>query len=206
MDDVPRVYLDSCCFIDMVKTKVGRAMADEREGDVWTLKRLLEANRDSEVHCFTSTLSIAECSHDGSGKVTDTVKSEFTRLLMSGQYVKLIQMTPFIAQDARDLRWNHGINVKGADGVHVASAVAMQCVEFISSNGNLNRLMKSRPSFTKLGLTIRRGQRFRLSPGEISPTGVRQWQNALSQTSKTALKPSRRVLTVMKTKIASTLR
>ena len=113
MADAQRIYIDSCCFIDMVKTKVGKKLVSDREMDVWFLKRLLEANRDGEVHCFTSTFSIAECSHDGDGKVTDTVKSEFNRLLMSGQYIRLVQMTPFIAQDARDLRWNHNLGIRG---------------------------------------------------------------------------------------------
>ena len=158
MADVQKVYLDSCCFIDMVKTKVGRKLANDREVDVWTLKRLLEANRDGEIHCFTSTLSIAECSHDGDGKVTDDVKSEFNRLLMSGQYIRLVQMTPFIAQDARDLRWTHNFNVKGADGIHVASALAMKCDEFLSSNGKLERLLKSKTAFAKLGLAVKRGK------------------------------------------------
>ena len=31
MADVQRVYIDSCCFIDMVKTKVGRKLATDRE-------------------------------------------------------------------------------------------------------------------------------------------------------------------------------
>lgn len=158
MTDLQRVYLDSCCFIDMVKTKVGKKLASDRELDVWHLKRLLEANRDNEVQCFTSTFSIAECSHDGEGKVSEAVKSEFNRLLMSGQYVRLVQMTPFIAQDARDLRWNHGLNVKGADAIHVASAVAMKCDEFISCNGKLERLLKLKSGIAKLGLQIRRGK------------------------------------------------
>lgn len=152
MPDVRKVYIDSCCFIDMVKTKVGKVLANDRERDVWFLKRLLEANRDGEVRCYTSTLTIAECSHDGDAKVSDAVKSEFTRLLMSGQYVQLVQMVPFIALDARDLRWNHDIAVKGADGIHIASALAMKCEEIISSNGKLARLNKVGVRLEKLGL------------------------------------------------------
>jgi hypothetical protein len=111
-------YLDACCFIDMVRTKIGKILTKDRETDVWFLKRLLEANRDGEVEIYTSTLTIAECSHGGDGDISPTVKSELNRLLMSGQYVRLVQMTPFIAVDARDLRWNHGIALKGADSIH----------------------------------------------------------------------------------------
>lgn len=62
-----------------------------------------------EVHLFTSTLTIAECRHVGDTVLTEEVKSRFNRLLMSGQYLRLVQMTPFIASDARDLHWVHGI-------------------------------------------------------------------------------------------------
>src|SRR5262249_7650853 len=123
MADVRKTYVDSCCFIEMVKTKLGKTLTQERELDVWFLKRLLEANRDKEVEIYTSTLTIAECSHGGDGDISPTVKSEFDRLLMSGQYVRLVQMTPFIAVDARDLRWTHGIALRGADSVHIASAL-----------------------------------------------------------------------------------
>src|SRR5579862_6911494 len=158
MADVQRVYIDSCCFIDMVKTKVGHKLVSDREQDVWFLKRLLEANRDGEVQCFTSILTIAECSHDGEAKISDAVKSEFNRLLMSGQYVRLVQITPFIATDARDLRWNHGIKVRGADAIHVASAVAMKCEEILSCNAKLARLTQIKGALVKLGTQVRRGK------------------------------------------------
>jgi hypothetical protein len=93
-----------------------------------------------------------------------TVKSEFDRLLMSGQYVRLVQMTPFIAVDARDLRWVHGIALKGADSVHVASALAMKCSEFLTSNGRLARLSLVATSLVKLGLHVRSGQNTQCLP------------------------------------------
>lgn len=140
MAELRRAYVDSCCFIDMVKTSVGQVLSTEKAEDVWYLKRLLEAHRDGEVALYTSTMTIAECSHIGEERPSEKVKSEFTRLLTSGQYVRLVQATPFIAQDARDLRWNHGIALRGMDTVHVASALQMKCEEFISSNGKLVRM------------------------------------------------------------------
>ena len=109
MAGVRRVYVDSCCFIDLIRTELGKGLNDDKANDVWFLQKLMEANRDGEVALYTSTLTIAECRHGGDGEVSEKVKSGFTRLLMSGQYVRLVQMTPFIAQDARDLSWNHGI-------------------------------------------------------------------------------------------------
>lgn len=158
MADTQKIYIDACCFIDMVKTKVGKTLGQDRENDVWHLKRLLEANRDKEVEIYTSTLSIAECSHVGDVNISPTVQSEFDRLLMSGQYVRLVQMTPFIAVDARGLRWNHGITIRGADSIHVASALAMKCEEFLSCNGRLARVLKHDAALAKLGLNVRNGR------------------------------------------------
>jgi predicted nucleic acid-binding protein len=158
MADLCRSYIDSCCYIDMVKTEVGKALLEPRERNVWFLKRLLEAHRDREVDPFTSTLTIAECSHGGDGDISKTVKSAFTRLLMSGQYVKLVQLTPFIAVDARDLRWNHGLTLRGADAVHVASALAMKCVEFLTSDSRFDRLNQLSGALSKIGLAVRNGR------------------------------------------------
>ena len=158
MADVRKTYIDTCCFIDMVKTKVGKTLSQDRENDVWFLKRLLEANRDREIEIYTSTLTIAECSHGGDGDISPAVKSEFDRLLMSGQYVRLVQLTPFIATDARNLRWIHGMPIRGADSIHVASALAMKCEEFLSSNGRLARLGLLGTTLARLGLQIRNGR------------------------------------------------
>ncbi|MGH6846211.1 MAG: type II toxin-antitoxin system VapC family toxin [Methylocella sp.] len=158
MADVRKSYLDACCFIDMVKTKVGKILTKDKETDVWFLKRLLEANRDGEVEIYTSTLTIAECTHGGDGDISPTVKSELNRLLMSGQYVRLVQMTPFIAVDARDLRWNHGITLRGADSIHVSSALALKCEEFLSANGRLARIDQHSARLAKLGIQVPAGR------------------------------------------------
>jgi predicted nucleic acid-binding protein len=164
MADVRKIYMDACCFIDMVKIKVGKVVTQERELDVWHLKRLLEANRDKEIEIYSSTLSIAECSHAGDNDIRPSVKSEFDRLLMSGQYIRLVQLTPFIATDARDLRWVHGINLKGADSIHVASALAMKCEELLSANGRLERLGGAGTTLARLGLHVRNGRDTRCLP------------------------------------------
>jgi len=164
MTDARKIYLDACCFIDMVKTQIGKTLVKDREHDVWHLKRLLEAHRDKEIEIYTSTLTIAECSHGGAGDISATVKSEFTRLLMSGQYVRLVQLTPFIAVDARDLRWVHGIALRGADAIHVASALAMKCEELLSSDGRLARLSHVDAALVRLGLHVRNGRNTQCLP------------------------------------------
>jgi predicted nucleic acid-binding protein len=159
MADERRVYVETCCFIDLVKVKLGKPTEADRETDVWFLKRLLEANRDGEVHLFTSTLTIAECRHVGDNDISEEVKSQFNRLLMSGQYVRLVQMTPFIASDARDLHWVHGITgIRGADAIHIASAIDRKCEEFLTANGRLERLGKQAGPLARFGLYARRGK------------------------------------------------
>ena len=147
-----QVYLDSCCFIDMAKEAVGQKLTSQREQDVWHLKQLLQAARDGEIVAYTSVLTIAECTH-ADGNLSDGVQSIFTRLLTSGQYTVLIQPTPFIAIEARDLRWQHGINVRGADAVHVASALDRSCEEFLTTDGRIKKLQPS-AALAKRGLRI----------------------------------------------------
>ncbi len=118
---------------------------------------------------FTSTLTIAECRHGGDGDVNETVKANFTKLLMSGQYVRLVQMTPFIAQDARDLTWNHGIALKGADSIHVASAINRNCEEFLTADGRLQRLGVTDAPIRRLGVSVRGARNT-----ECLPTKYRQ--------------------------------
>jgi predicted nucleic acid-binding protein len=164
MADVRRIYVDSCGFIDMVKTKVGKLLSNDREMDVWFLKRLLEANRDKEVEVYTSTIALAECSHGGDGDTSEAVKNAFSLLLMSGQYVRLIQTTPFIGMDARDLRWKYGIALRGADAIHVASALDRKCEELLTTDGRLARLSTYRGALNNMGLAVRSGRETQCLP------------------------------------------
>lgn len=179
MVDRPRAYIDSCCFIDMVKTEVGKSLETEREKDVWFLKQLFQAGRDGEVELFTSSLTIAECTHAGDGDVSEPVKSQFARLLTSGQYVRLVQPTPFVATAARDLRWVHGLAFRGADALHLASALAMGCEEFLSSNGRLNRLT-SEAKITQLDIAVRQGRETNCLPDKYRQLGLEDGNNKIN--------------------------
>ena len=102
-------------------------MPPSRNADVWFLWKMLEAHKEKDIEVFTSVLTIAECTH-ADGNSEQKVRELCTRLLMSGQYVTLVQPTPFIGADARDLRWIHGIALKGADALHVASGLDRKSV------------------------------------------------------------------------------
>lgn len=85
---------------------------------------------------------------------------------MSGQYVRLVEVTPFIAQDARDLRWVRNVALRGADSVHVASALDRKCGEFLSSNGRFSKVDKYSGMLSNLGLTVRQARDTILLPSK----------------------------------------
>jgi predicted nucleic acid-binding protein len=116
----------------------------------------MQAHRDGEIRVHTSVLTIAECSH-ADGDVSDVVKFAFKRLLLSGQYLTLVQPTPIIAESARDLRWVHAMNLKGADALHLASALDRSCEEFITLDTRIGRI-KNKEKFRSLGLRLIEGR------------------------------------------------
>ncbi len=149
MAEKSRIYLDSCCFIDIAKQSIG-ILPTARDVDVWYLWKILEAHKDGEIAVFTSMLSIVECTH-ADGNMTPKVRDLFIRLLMSGQYVTLVQPTPFLAADGRDLRWKHGVTLKGADYLHIASGLAVKCAEFLTTDG---RILSNGKLIDRLGMRL----------------------------------------------------
>ncbi len=149
MADGPKIYVDSTCFIDAAKQQIG-ILPTDRIQDIWFFWKLLEAHRESDLVLFASILSIAECTH-ADGNMDDKVKGLFTRLLLSGQHVRLVQPTPFIAEDARNLRWDYGVNLSGADYLHVASALDRQCVELLTTDG---KMLKAGSKLSERGLRV----------------------------------------------------
>ena len=140
MQNIPKLYMDSCCFIDAVKHKVGTPLNDEkRQRNVIYINGLLQAALDKKVAILTSTLTIAECLHiePRDVSVSDEVKALFRSILESGRIVYLVDADYFVMQRARSLRWDHGLRLGGADGIHIASAKEKKCVEFITTDGKI---------------------------------------------------------------------
>lgn len=164
MAAIKRIYFDTTMFVDVVKTELGKGIDPDRELDVWTAKRLMQAHRDKQIQVLTSALTIAECTHAGDGDVSERAQFLISKLLTSGDYVHLIEMTPFIGQEAQELRWRHGINLRGPDGVHAASALSRACEEFVTNNGRFGRLHVHNEAFEQLGLRIIKAQDTRLLP------------------------------------------
>ncbi len=70
---VDRIYIDSCCFIDAVKTDVGETTDADRANDIWYIKACLKAAKNGDIEVLTSHLTIAECRRAGGGAPTETV-------------------------------------------------------------------------------------------------------------------------------------
>jgi predicted nucleic acid-binding protein len=136
----PRIYIDSCCFIDLVKHEVGN-LPDTANADFWYTKRLLEAHRNEDVEVVTSVLSVGECVavEKGQATVPTDVQDHFRRLLMSGQYLNLRQTTPRTGMIAQELRWKHGLVFGGPDALHFATAIEAKAVEFITNDARLTK-------------------------------------------------------------------
>ena len=57
----PAVYMDSCCFIDMVAYDTNNKVLEERKEHIWYYKRLILASKNEEITVITSYLTINEC-------------------------------------------------------------------------------------------------------------------------------------------------
>lgn len=163
MSSSPKLYVDSCCFIELIKFKRKVALGhdeksrNERENDCWFLRQLSNASRDRKLRLATSMLTVAECTHIGEepGPSVET-KLLFEEFLTSGVAVDLIEPDIFVAEQARDLRWDHDIRLAGADAMHVASALLERCDEFLTWDGKISKkgMFDAIPKLKKLGLNV----------------------------------------------------
>lgn len=146
MSSEPRVYLDACCFIDMVAHDHSIGVRPDRALHVYYCRKFLEAARGKEAHVFTSTLTVAECLgvknesdlKDNKLVFTDEVKRLFEGMLLSAKSgVMPVQPTPRIVKSARDLRWAHAATFKPMDSLHIATAIDMKCGYFLTTDSKL---------------------------------------------------------------------
>jgi PIN domain len=157
----------------------------------------------TDTTCFYFHPTIAECTHVGDENITEEVRNLFVRFLSSGQYVSLIEPDVLVAEDARDLRWKYGIALSGADALHVASALSMECNEFLTTDkkGPLNnaskiaalKMMVIKPSATGLLSDERRRTRIAGVPPLPNTETIVEKRNGLSSS---CLVPCRSFLSV----------
>jgi hypothetical protein len=157
----PRVYLDSCCYIDVAKGRMGVPFDKPGEEDrpelLWYVETLLLAALNGDIEIVASTLVIAECLHtDSRDTIPETAKNTLRALLSAGNPVLLIAADFFVCERARDLLWNDQIFCGGAaDQIHVATALDLRCEEFITTNRKRGPLQGNRPAeLAKLNLRV----------------------------------------------------
>lgn len=138
----------------MIKYKAVMASEDKNERNVWLTKQIIKAAKDGKIKVFTSSLSIAECTHiQGEDNPSDKTKRFFDTLLVSGKSgVELVQPILAIIEKARNLRWVHGIPLKGApDAIHVASALISECGELLTTD---KKILNKNDKLHELGLKV----------------------------------------------------
>lgn len=149
-----KIYIEACPLIDMAEHKPNPSAKEGRGLDVWFCKQALAAALDGKIVVYTSMLSVAECttiSPDLPSPPAD-VKRFFDMLLMSGKSgLTIVQLRQIIAVRARDLRWASEINLRGADAVHVATAMEMRCDELWTQDG---RILKNKKEIEELKLKV----------------------------------------------------
>lgn len=173
-----RVYMDSCCFIELAKGKFSKATYDNG-AYIWHLQTLLRASRAGKVEVCTSLLSVTECTH-AEGDISPKIQELFVGILTSGKGgVTLLQPDIWIAERARDLRWKHSINMKCADGIHVASAIENNCKEFLTWDGvggSAKSILKNATALRALGLHVITPDKTALIPDEFKQTNMQYSQ------------------------------
>lgn len=167
MSNKPRIYIDLCCFIEAVRHRRGLPLSsgdpDElkiREEDCWFFRKLCDASRDGVIQLVTSMLSVAECLHAGEpGGPSKETRELFVEFLTSGTIIDLVEPDIFVAERARDLLWNDGISLSGADCLHVATGILDGCSEFLTLDGKIKKQGKfatAIPQLKAIGLTVLR--------------------------------------------------
>jgi predicted nucleic acid-binding protein len=157
----PSVYLDSCCFTDVVKHRMGHkldpdpAKNKERLKYLWAYKKMLQAAIDGELVVFTSSLSRIEC-NSVDGDTSRKVQEEFDKVFEAANCVRLAQPTDRVQGIAKDLRWKHQINLQAMDATHVASAIVAGTKEFITTDGlaKSKSPIGNKDKLSKLGLRV----------------------------------------------------
>jgi predicted nucleic acid-binding protein len=142
----PSVYFDTCCFIDIAQTDLG-IKADGLLSHIEACRVFLKAARSSDCKIYTSLITMTEfvCVKGNQLSPTNTtrqrvlddaVKTSIRRLLLAGNPVVPIQPTLQITEFARDLCWDHGMQLSssGADRIHIASARSVGCGYFVTTD------------------------------------------------------------------------
>ena len=155
--DNDSVYLDTCCFIDLVKYDLKIDIPEHRADHVWFCKRLILASIKKDIKVYTSFVTHVEFLHikDGDKRIiTNEVKGMINKLLRSNNAVMPVAVSPQIIQRSIDFQWKHDIKLKPMDSIHISSAIQLNCGEFITTDRNSIKVSEKDKIFELFGLNI----------------------------------------------------
>ena len=107
-----RRYWDSDCFLGWLQAE---------DDKVEACRQVLNLAAKGELEIITSALTIAEVLHLRGHEPISSDKRQQVIAFFKRSYIIPVSITRRIAEDSRDLVWDHGIDPK--DALHVATAI-----------------------------------------------------------------------------------
>jgi predicted nucleic acid-binding protein len=124
--NIERVYWDSDAFLGWFNNDPGKAAK---------CAGVINRAETGEVLIVTSALTLAECLWmRGQSKVPKD-KARIVQGFFRRSYIRVVNVTRKIGEDAQLLVWDHGIKPK--DAIHVATAVAFAVDALETFDGDL---------------------------------------------------------------------
>lgn len=126
-DDFRRVYLDACVYLALIKGEAGR---------LEIARGLLRDGQDKRFAVVASTLLYAEvCGHGEVRAAPDAadVDRQVSAFFEHG-FIQWVEVDLSIAREARRLSREH--RLRGADAIHLASAIRADCDVLMTWNSN----------------------------------------------------------------------
>lgn len=108
-----RRYWDSDCFLGWLQAE---------DGKIEPCRQVLNLAAKGETEIVTSALTIAEVLHLRGRQPVPADKRQQVIDFFKRSYIVTMSITRRIAEDSRDLVWDHGIEPK--DALHVATAIS----------------------------------------------------------------------------------
>ena len=128
-----RVYWESSVFLSLFQKGDDAVKKFQREQTIL----LLEQARSGETLILTSTLSIAEARR-GEGEPPLSGEEHATlRAFFKQNYIEVVPVDRGIAELAADL--GEQFNLRGADAIHLATAVRLNATVFLSWDRHFHR-------------------------------------------------------------------
>jgi len=118
MAKLPRCYWDSTCFLAWLKPE---------EENKRACQEVISAAERGEIQIVTSAVSLTEVIKLHKGLPIEIPKEHEERIVtfFQQEYIVVVQVTRFIAEDARSLIWRFP-SLKPKDALHAATAVYAQ--------------------------------------------------------------------------------